>query len=178
MARTNRTPRRRRKPRSWQEKFLEALAKLGVVSYAAKAAGVGRRTAYDLRESDPDFAARWDEAAEESIEVLEHEVFRRGVTGVLRPVFYRGKRVGSVRDFSDQLLMFTLRARRPEKYRDNHRVEMTGAANAPPVKVEHSGGVIDRIDQLSSAFADAASRACSDPSPGVGDDPTVEELTP
>jgi hypothetical protein len=62
--------------------------------------------------------ARWDEALEDAADRLEAEAFRRAVRGVDRPVVYRGERVGTVHEFSDALLMFLLKAARPEKYRD------------------------------------------------------------
>ena len=38
--------------------------------------------------------------------------------GVPKPVYYQGKLIGHVPHYSDALLMFLLRAHRPEIYRD------------------------------------------------------------
>lgn len=43
------------------------------------------------------------------------------IGGTVEPVFYQGKRVGEKLRFSDALLMFRLRALRPERYRDNYQ---------------------------------------------------------
>ena len=52
---------------------------------------------------------------------MEDEAVRRAVEGVPRPVFYQGKVVGAVQEYSDELLIRMLRARRKAKYSD--RVE-------------------------------------------------------
>jgi hypothetical protein len=57
--------------------FLRTLAKTPSVTVACKAADVNRRTAYDRRDRDPEFAAKWDDALNQSLDVLEHEVYQR-----------------------------------------------------------------------------------------------------
>ena len=42
------------------------------------------------------------------------------------PVFYQGEVVGSVRKFSDTLLMFLLKGNRPDKYKDRVSKEIAG----------------------------------------------------
>lgn len=108
---TIRTARRR-------ARFLEALGECAIVSRAAKAAGVSRNALYEWRRDDPDFARDWETAVELGIAALEDEALRRVLDGVDTPVFYAGKQVATVRKFSDPLLMFMLRARRPDRYRD------------------------------------------------------------
>jgi len=88
------------------------------VTKAAKVARVGRSTAYEWREEDKAFAAAWDEAIEESNDVLEGEAYRRAVTGTLEPVFYQGEKVGTVRRYSDSLLTLLLKSNRPAKFKD------------------------------------------------------------
>ena len=56
---------------------------------------------------------------------MEREAYRRAVKGVEKPVYRGGQLVGTIREYSDSLLMFLLRARRPELYRDHSRVERT-----------------------------------------------------
>ena len=100
--------------------MLEALA-LGMSPMrAANAAGVGRSTAYLWRQEDPEFAAKWDEAVAEEIDRLEDEAFRRAVKGVKRPVYRGGVLVGEITEYSDRLLMFLLKRRRPEVYARSH----------------------------------------------------------
>ena len=49
------------------------------------------------------------------------------------PVYYQGEVVGQVQRYSDTLLMFLLKGRRPEKFKD--RTELTGKDGAPIVPV-------------------------------------------
>lgn len=112
--------------------FLKSLEETHIVTDAARAAGVHRSTVYDWYEKDPEFAKLWDETVERSTELLEREAYRRAAVGVEEPVFYQGKQVGKVKRFSDTLLMFLIKARKPDMYRE--RVEHTGAGGGP---VEH-----------------------------------------
>jgi hypothetical protein len=63
-------------------------------------------TAYDHRERDPQFAAQWDDALNQSLDVLEHEVYQRALKD------------------DAQLAMFLLKAHRPSIYRDTQRHEV------------------------------------------------------
>ena len=62
------------------------------------------------------------------VEELEAEVYRRAVIGVERPITVAGERV-MVREYSDRLLMFLLKAEKPEKYRDRREVKHSGDVN-------------------------------------------------
>lgn len=101
------------------------------VSQACEAAGVGRSTVYDRRKVDEEFAAAWDAIAESTTELLEQEAFRRAHDGwIERPILDEdGNEIGQVRKFSDTLLIFLLKARRPHIYRE--RVEHSGPGGGP-----------------------------------------------
>jgi hypothetical protein len=125
----------------WVEPFLTALADCGCVGRAARAAGVTRQCVYQLRKRHPDFAAAWDEAVQAGQESLEVEAIRRGRDGVEKPVLYKGQQVNIwvdtegkptsmstpgarlsplvVREYSDTLLIFMLKALDPDKYRES-----------------------------------------------------------
>lgn len=118
-ARATRTPKK-------QEAFLAALAQRGNVSEACQAAGIGRRTVYQWRDADKDFAAAWDGALDEAADTMEREAFRRAVEGTEKPVFQQGQEVGRIREYSDTLLIFLLKAARPEKYRERQQIEQSG----------------------------------------------------
>ena len=49
---------------------------------------------------------------------MEREAARRAYHGVEEPVFHKGEVCGSIRKYSDTLMIFLLKARRPEVYRD------------------------------------------------------------
>lgn len=119
---------------SKRTKFLSALAKTGNVSRSAQLARIGRSSVYALRSEDQDFAKQWDEAIEVAGDLLEEEARRRAVTGWLKPVFQGGVQVGTVREYSDALLILLLKAAKPAKYRENHNVEVQGSIGLPVIR--------------------------------------------
>jgi DNA-binding XRE family transcriptional regulator len=94
---------------TWQPRFLKAYEELGTVTHAATAAGVARSTVYQVEKNDPEFAAAFEEAREAAADRLERVAIQRA------------------EETSDTLLIFLLKALRPEKYRENVRVEHSGA---------------------------------------------------
>jgi len=121
---------------------VEALAELGIVEYACRKAEVGRRTVYQWRDGDDAFAARFYEAVERSTELMEVEAFRRAVRGVEKPVYQGKELVGHIREYSDVLLIFALKARKPLIYRE--RIDM-----------KHSGEVAHKHEKLTDEELDA-----------------------
>lgn len=103
-----------------------------MVSEACRVVGISRTVVYQERQRDEVFAVQWADVEEKTTEAMEREAYRRGVEGVEKPVYQGGKLVGRVNEYSDTLLIFMLKARRPDKYREN-------------VKVEHGGTVTHRV---------------------------------
>jgi hypothetical protein len=110
-------------------RFLREFAVCGIVLRAAQAAKVGRRTVYDWLKQDKAFKALYDEAYQDAIDALEEEARRRGEDGVLEPVYQGGEKVGTIRKYSDTLLITMLKARRPDVFRE--RYEHSGPGGAP-----------------------------------------------
>lgn len=102
----------------WVPSFLRALTESPNVSKAAKLAGISRRTAYDYRERNAAFAQLWDDALESSTDDLAAEAYRRARHGTEKPVFYLGAECGRIREYSDVLTIFLLKAHRSEIYRE------------------------------------------------------------
>jgi hypothetical protein len=129
---TNKTqkPTKTRKPKCsagcWKPAFLRTLAKHGNITAAADAAGISRRAAYDLREKDPEFKTQWDEAIERALDKLEEEAFKRATST------------------SDVLLIFLLKARRPEVYRQPSKVELSGVTASVNVNAEQEAFQVER----------------------------------
>jgi len=103
------------------EDFCAVLSRGESPGAAADAIGVSRRTAYTWRKQNPEFKLAWDAAIERGTDELEDEAKRRAWAGVEKPVFYQGAVVGHVREYSDTLLIFLLKARR-EKFRETQIV--------------------------------------------------------
>jgi hypothetical protein len=139
-----------------QRSFLAAYGRTGVVTAAAKAARIARKTHYKSL-PDPVYRAAFAEAQEDAIGVLESEAFKRAKDGVEEPVIWRGqlcfeplrdpKTNAVLRDRrgkplpsrtpltinrkSDAMLMFVLKKLDPS-YRENAPVQRAAAASAPP----------------------------------------------
>jgi len=124
-----------------RDEWLQAFRDLGMVSKACEAIGISRQTAYVERQRNEDFAIAWADVEEETTEEMEREAYRRAVEGVEEPMVSAGVHVTSVRKYSDRLLEFMLKARRPEKYRDR-------------VDVKHSGTVERRVKVDLSKLSD------------------------
>lgn len=86
------------------QRFFKRLGNGMSISGAALGTGISRSRLYELRQEDEDFRALWDEAVEHGTDVLEDLALARAV-------------------HSDTLIIFLLKARRPERYKD--RIEVT-----------------------------------------------------
>lgn len=82
-----------------------------------------RSVVYEWREQEPDFAKAWDAALDRGSDALEDEAVRRAHDGVVKPVYQKGMRCGTIREYSDTLLIFMLKARRPKRFRDNIKID-------------------------------------------------------
>lgn len=130
-------------------KFLEALAYTHMVSEACKMVGISRQTVYVERQRNEEFAVAWADVEERSTEELEAEARRRAHDGVPKMIVSAGKRLGTEQQYSDTLLTFLLKARRPEKYRERVDVAHSGGVQSD-VKVRVDLGALseDELDAL------------------------------
>lgn len=83
-----------------RETFLALLSEGASVKAAAAAAQASRQSFYALKAKDEDFAKAWEDCLEDGTDELEDEAVRRAKAG------------------SDTLLIFLLKGRRPDKYKD------------------------------------------------------------
>jgi len=89
------------------DRFLDRLRNSGNVYASCKAAGVPRRTVYNWRDKWVTFRDDWDEALEDACDILELEAWRR-----------------AMQENSDRLLMFLLKAHRPERFKDRSETDV------------------------------------------------------
>jgi hypothetical protein len=109
---TNLTPKKKGKGKkpvdtSWHPRFIELLGTTCNVTLSCKGAGITRETAYEHKKQMPEFAAQWEDAKEAAIEILEAEAWQRA------------------KKKSDLLMIFLLKAHKPEKYRERSEVDVT-----------------------------------------------------
>jgi hypothetical protein len=88
---------------------LSAFKNCANVTRACEIADIARATFYGWLKEDPGFKASYEAAREEAVQVLEDEAIKRATIGG-----------------SDTLLIFLLKAARPQKYRDYVRQEISG----------------------------------------------------
>ena len=100
----------------WRPSFIAALRNSGNVRAACQAAGISRQEAYRIKSKNKVFRAQWEEALVEAIELLEAEARRRAMTT------------------SDLLMIFLLKAHKPDMYRDVQHHEVSGPEGRP---IEH-----------------------------------------
>lgn len=83
-----------------RDEFLSIVADGHSITYAARLVGMSRSRVYAIREVDAEFAEALEQAVQEGSEALEDVALSRAIEG------------------SDTLLMFLLKGRMPEKYKD------------------------------------------------------------
>ena len=140
--------------------FLDHIAAGQSVRAAATTVGVKPSTPYAWRKHDRRFAAAWVAAEEAGTDIIEEEAFRRAVTGVEKPVYRGGEVVGHIADYSDAMLMFLLKSRRPERYGASSKAASSKTSEGLNLK-----GV---RDALISKFGAVAT---GDKTPAVSDQP-------
>ncbi|TPM39596.1 terminase [Mesorhizobium sp. B2-3-4] len=132
--------------------FFDTLRDGQSVTAACINAGISRTAAYEWRDADDEFRKMWDEAVDEGTDRLEDEAHRRARDGVQKPVYQGGKRVGEIREYSDTLTIFLLKARRPDKFKDRVSTEIS-APGGGPVQVE-----VSARERIASRLAGLAER--------------------
>jgi len=96
-----------------QRLFIDALRRIGLVSAAATAVGMSRKSAYALlKRAGPDscFARAWLEAQAAGRTDVFYTMIGRALEGVEVPYFYRGVQRGTRRVYNDRLLIAAFRS--------------------------------------------------------------------
>lgn len=111
------------------------------ITSAAKAAGISREAHYRRYERDQAYRVAFDKAYREGVDALEDEAVRRATRGVRMPVLYHGMPVMILKDptdpegpqiplmkveYSDQLLIRLLEAKKPDEFKQRVHNEVTG----------------------------------------------------
>lgn len=105
--------------------FLDSFTHHGIVTHAARDAGIHRKTVYDWLEHDEDFSFAFNQAKEAAKDEIRAEIRRRGHDGFDEQVLVGGK-IHTVHKYSDTLLIFHAKMLMPE-YRDKSQIEMSGS---------------------------------------------------
>ena len=132
------------------------------MSRACEAVDIARITAYEWRDNDEEFASEWDRAKKIGLDTLEDEATRRAFEGVDKPIVYQGVITGTMREYSDTLLVFLLKGGKPDKYRERTSSEISGPGGGP-VQLSDT----ERAARIASLLALAAKRKAEDGSDPV-----------
>lgn len=153
-------------PGKWKPAFLEALGRVPIVTLAARSAQVAPSSVYEARKVDPGFAEDWDAAIAIGADVCEIEVWRRGITGVVKPVFQGGQQVGEIREYSDRMLELLIKRHKPHLYRERHSLEHTGRAGLPieVTVISPREELVKRLDRIAGRTNGRAITSTPDPS--------------
>lgn len=85
--------------------YLKVYAKTGNHVLAGEVTGIKKNRVMDRARRDPWFNEQLNEARQLSVERLEGEAYRRAVIGVDEPLYYQGEIFGTVKKYSDKLLL-------------------------------------------------------------------------
>ena len=107
-------------------KFLCLFSESGNVTESAKKAGLNRQHLYEFRDNNTEFATAWEACRKLAGEALKDEAYRRAKEGVEEPVFFKGRKVGTVRKYSDALLSLLLKAAFPDEFAERKKTELSG----------------------------------------------------
>ncbi len=139
-----------------QSAFLEAYEKTANILRAAEQAEISREIVYYWLEHDEQFLMVFNLADKAANAHIEAEIRRRAIEGWEEPLVSAGKRLGTVRKYSDTLLIFYAKRRMPE-YRDKQPDitinNVTQERNAVYANMRD-----DELDQLESLWHKAQER--------------------
>ncbi len=122
-----------------KRRFLFYLSRGLSVTRAAEQCEIAPATAYNWKNADPEFAEQWRFAYQEGVDRIDDELTRRGIEGVLRPVFYKGKVVDYIREYSDTCLVTLARGKKPHVYgRDVKEISGPGGGPIPTITLDMS----------------------------------------
>lgn len=127
-----RRPRRDGWTHEVQQRFIEALARTGVVERACEAVNMSVTSAYNLRNAPGGerFAKAWHDVLARAADRMLDIAFEHAIEGEEVPVFDRdGIRIGAKRRYNTRMTMFMLRAYFPERFR--HASQDTRRADEP-----------------------------------------------
>lgn len=114
--------------------FIRVLAqKGGNVTATCRDLMVSIASAKRAKDEDPEFSIGWYEAIEIGNIMLEDEARRRAMDGIDKPIYFKGRRIDTIREYSDALLKFILSKRKKDIFGD----KLTLEGGEKPIVHEH-----------------------------------------
>jgi hypothetical protein len=91
------------------------------------------------------------------VDSAEEELRRRGIYGYDKPIYYNGDKVGSATEYSDACLIFYLKGRRQDVFRE--RMEHSGPGGGPLQYIDLSNIPVERLEQMRQWIVEASVEA-------------------
>lgn len=113
-----------------KQAFLDAFPEQGVIGPCARSLGLTPSTVRNWVRHDPQFAEAFEEARDEAADRLEAEANRRA-TGYISQRMTKDGEVIETITHSDQLLIFLLKGRRPDVFKERVANELSGPEGKP-----------------------------------------------
>jgi hypothetical protein len=150
--------------------FLAAYAELGNITQAAEVVGMSRTMHYMWLEDDPAYQAAFKAANEQACDRLRQEARRRAVEGTDKPVFYQGAQCGTIREYSDTLLIFLMKGAMPDEFRERQQVDVnqSGSVRVCVVEDDKWFGVPQDDDLAEGIAAPTAGNTLAGPHEAAG----------
>lgn len=143
------------------------------IKHVLNRTGYTRRQLQRLRETSEDFAVRFDSAKEDGTDMYVAEAHRRAVTGIDKPIYYKGEKVDTVKEYSDAMLIFLLKARDRARFGDKLQV-----ADNPKDLIDPAEGLVAARRRAAAAVLirnNGANNAPS-PTPGTAQERSIAEI--
>lgn len=121
----------RKRRQEWMPRFLELFGATCNITLACKGAGVSRGTVYGYQRDNEEFAQQMADAKQQAIETLEAICWDRA------------------KKKSDLLMMFLLKAHRPEMYRERQEIQHSGSVEYVVIAPPKAQGVEEWAQQSS-----------------------------
>ncbi len=134
-----------------QERFLDQLVNSGGnIKRALDGIPITRFHLRRFAKENQGFNTRFIDALELGLDALEDEATRRAYEGVTKDKFYKTKKIGMERTYSDSLMKFLLEGRRREVFGKESKIKLEGGDS--PIDVNAlPEAVRDKIEQIQGA---------------------------
>src|SRR5262245_48960197 len=106
-----------------QETFLRVYEDLGNIDRTCRETKIPESRHRYWLHNDYEYNQRFQLCRERAIRRMKEEAYRRAVSGVKKNVYQLGRHVGTITEYSDNLLMFLLKGACPEEFRENYKAE-------------------------------------------------------
>ena len=117
-----------------QKDFLDILSQIGSITKACEHVKISRNSFYNFRKKNKKFAEEWEEAEKRGVDGLIEEARRRAYGTEELLLYDKERKEVKIRSkYSDNLLMFLIKAKRPE-YRESYQMNVGGDLTIKVVK--------------------------------------------